>query len=179
MDLFRKIFCRKQKNEKDKFMVSNVAFYTDDQLQIHKDKDTPKYWNGRIGEIHGDYCSVDCPELIREFPFPFQEGDEVLITIQKDDKHFRCRSTLIKVNFSHKPPVIDLGIPKPAEIKEPGETVKRLSHVDFPAKVRIDSIGEPWSSVRINEFGSSGLVFTSSEEYPSSKFLLTDLPYCN
>lgn len=163
---FRKLFSKKKREEEtDHSQIKPIDIFAEEIVQIHKDEDVPKIWKGCVHSITGETFSIDIPDLMGEFPFPFREGQDIMVSLKRDKRLAKFKSKLIKIAWKRKPPIIILNFPEYVEWKDTMERKHVRIDVDLPAKARIDYKGESWHIVRIKDFSLRGLSFLSNESF--------------
>jgi len=163
----KKLFSKKEKKgeEGKKPLIKAIDISEKEIVQIHKDVDVPKLWKGSVHSATEETFSVDIPDLMGEFPFPFREGQDIMVSLKRDKRLARFKSKLIKIAWKRKPPIIVLNFPTSVEWKDTMERKHVRIDVDLPAKVRIDREGESWQTVRVKDFSLMGLSFLSRKSF--------------
>lgn len=167
---FKKLFGKKEKKArkpaKSARSASPVNFNVDDKINVHKDEAVPKLWKGVVNSVSATYFSVDIPELMGEFPFPFKEGESISVSMVKGEKTCKFMCKLAKISWKSKPPILILEFPEEVTWEEsrPREYI-RIS-TDMPAKVRhIEKKEGGWQMVRIVDFSLTGVLIRSPKPF--------------
>ncbi|MCD4784329.1 MAG: PilZ domain-containing protein [Candidatus Eremiobacteraeota bacterium] len=162
----KNLFSKKNREEETGHpRIKPIDIFEEEIVQVRKDEDVPKLWKGRVLSVTGETFSVDIPELMGEFPFPFREGQDIMVSLKRDKRLAKFQSKLIKIAWKRKPPIIILNFPEYVEWKDATERKHVRIETDLPAKVRIDREGESWHMMRIRDFSLKGLSFLSNESF--------------
>lgn len=174
-DFFKKLFGKKEEKESKQPIEKPIELFADEKIQVQKDEEFPKLWKGRVFTAGESNFAVDIPELMEEFPFPFREGQDMIVSLTRDNKVARFRCRLEKIAWKRKPPIILLSYPTNVEWQESVERKHVRINVDLPARVRHDKLDEKWYDIRINDFSISGLSFLSNEPFKKDDMLVVKL----
>lgn len=174
-DFFKKIFGKSKKDTGNK-RVKPIDIEVNERVNLHKGEEIPKIWHGVIHSVADETFSVDIPELMGEFPFPFREKKEVLVTIPKGKKVARFTTKLIKIAWKSKPPILVLEYPTSVDWEESRERKHVRIATNIPAKVKRDTPHEKsWEMVRVVDFSITGLSFVSTTPYKKGEQLQVKL----
>ncbi|MCD4784330.1 MAG: PilZ domain-containing protein [Candidatus Eremiobacteraeota bacterium] len=131
--------------------------------------EVPKIWKGIINSVNGEVFMAEIPGLFRESQFPFNEDDDILISISKKDRMGRFKSKIVKIKQENQPPLILLEYPKEVIWKEIVERKHKRMKMDVPAKIKQDTQNAGWVIGRIYNMGIGGLCFRSPELFQKRK----------
>ncbi len=174
--IIKNLFSSKEKKNKSEEIRTRVIDLTEDEaVSVLIDEAGRDRWDGKIYDIGELDFAVDIPDLIGTSPFPYKEGEQMLLNLERDSRvaYFRCQFNYIDRNIS--PPVIVLSYPDQIEWKTSVKRKHLRIDVDIPAKARINLLGEEWKSVRIKDFSMSGLSFNTKETYRKGDEVLVEL----
>ena len=174
--MIKKLFNpREKKNKSEEVRARVIDLSEDEAISVLIDETGTDRWEGKIYDVDELDFAIDVPDLTGTSPFPYKEGERMLINLERDNRvaHFRCKFNYIDKEIT--PPLIVLSYPDRIEWKAPVKRKHLRIDVDIPAKVRIDLMGEEWKSVRIKDFSMSGLSFNTKKAFQKGDEVLVDL----
>jgi c-di-GMP-binding flagellar brake protein YcgR len=165
VNFFQKLFGKKEAQESEAPPADRkVELFTGDVINVQKDEAVPKQWKGVIHSATGEHFTIDIPELMEEFPFPFREGQSIIVSVGRETKVARFTSKLVKIAWKRKPPIILLDYPDKLDWQEVVERKHVRISADLPASVKKTDRDE-WHPIRICDFSVAGLSFISSTPF--------------
>lgn len=174
--MIKKLFKPKEKkHEPEEFRARVIDLTEDEVISVLIDNTGSDRWEGKVYDIDEFDFAIDVPDLTGTSPFPYKEGESMLLNLERESKvaSFRCKFNYIDKKMS--PPVIVLSYPEEIEWKAPLKRKHLRIDMDMPAKARIDLMGEEWKDVRIKDFSMSGLSFNTKEAFKKSDEVLVEL----
>lgn len=161
-DLLKKIFHREEKEKPSPRQQCPVNFAIEDKINIHKDEVIPKLWKGVVHSVSESAFSVDIPDLMGEFPFPFKEESVITVSVVKGDKTARFSTRLMKIAWKSKPPILILEFPEEIIWEDTKAREYIRIKTDLPAKLKVEGKSDSgWQMVRIVDFSLTGLLLLS------------------
>lgn len=131
--------------------------------------EVPKIWKGIINSVNEEVFNAEIPGLFRESDFPFNEGDDILMSVNKNDRLGRFKSRIIRIDKENQPPLLLLEYPKEVIWKEIIKRKHKRMRMDVPAKIKHDSHKADWVIGRVYNMGMGGLGFRSPEPFYKGK----------
>lgn len=163
------------KNEPDGSKVKVIDLVEDENISVLVDEMGTDKWDGMVYDTDELDFAVNVPDLTETSPFPYKEGEMMLLTLERDNKAacFKCKFNYIDKKIN--PPVIVLSYPENVEWKEVVKRKHLRIDVDIPAKARLNMAGEELHSVRIKDFSMSGLSFNTKETFRKGDEVLVEM----
>ncbi|MCE1245569.1 MAG: flagellar brake protein [Firmicutes bacterium] len=175
INIFKNLFGKKKQQEEAAPVIERkIELFTGDTINVQKDEAVAKQWKGVIHSATDEHFTVDIPELMEEFPFPFREGQNIIISVSREGKVARFSSKLVKIAWKRKPPIILLEHPEQLEWQDVVERKHIRINTDLPAKVRRNQ-DEEWLAVRVNDFSIAGLSFLSPSPFMKDEELIVQI----
>jgi len=141
----------------------SIELSSDELIWAQMGGEVPKVWKGIINSVNENIFKAEIPGLFREAVFPFNEGDEVLLSVNKKDRVGRFKSKIIKIDSDSKPPILMLEYPREVIWKELIKRKHKRMRMDVPAKVKDENQKAQWIMGRVYNMGMGGLCFRSPE----------------
>lgn len=173
--IIKKLFDSKDRNKSKEEQIRLIDLAEDESISVFIDEKGADRWDGKVYDAGETDFAIDVPDLISTSPFPYKEGDSMLLNLERDSKAacFRCKFNYLDKKIS--PPLIVLSYPEHVEWKTPVKRKHRRIDVDIPAKVRLNFPGEKLHDIRIKDFSMSGLSFNTKEKFEKGDEVLVEM----